>query len=89
MGNAEEFLDHYQLCQVSRRCAGIDCPNVSIQSMEQAVRLDDATGALPQACHAKGHDSHSCHDCKHVNGLRNGLMAGLRAGGIEIPPSLF
>lgn len=89
MKHAVGFLDMFQLVQSSKRCAEIDCPDVTEDAMAQAMALDAAREAQPATCHRAGHESHMCHDCKGVAGLSDGLAARLEAGGITIPQHLL
>ena len=87
--NTEEFLGLLNLSQASRRCAGIDCPDVSADAMEQARILDTTRERQPETCHGDKHSEADCPDCKRVKGLQEGLSARMGAQGIDIPANLF
>jgi len=84
-----DFLDMVNMVQVTKRCMGEDCPDVSGQVYEGAKVLDEAVWAHEgMACIARTKGG-KCRLCLDISKAADGLKAQLKADGIEVPAALI
>ena len=84
-----DFLDMVNMVQVTKRCMGEDCPDVSGQVYEGAKVLDEAVWAHEgMACIARTKGG-KCRLCLDISKASDGLKAQLKADGIEVPSALI
>jgi len=87
--NVEDFLEMVNMVQVTKRCMGEDCPDVSGQVFEGARALDKAVWAHEGAACISQKKGGKCRLCVDVSNASDGLKSQLDAEGISIPAALI
>ena len=87
--HGEDFLDMVNMVQVTKRCMGEDCPDVSGQVYEDARALDKAVWAHEgKGCIARAKGG-KCRLCADVDKASENLKSHLESNGIQVPIALI
>jgi len=87
--HVEDFLDMVNMVQVTKRCMGEDCPDVSGQVYEDARALDKAVWAHEgKGCIARAKGG-KCRLCADVDKASENLKSHLESNGIQVPIALI